>query len=121
MLIFTELKKLVKLNYKVLLETSGSLTIKDVPKDVINIIDFKCPSSGMEKNNLWSIIDNLHIHDEVKFVIGNRKDYEWAKEKIEQYLANFSKRRFIARSGYNKVQKFTVENWAKFITEKVRL
>ena len=56
--------------------------------------------------------------DEDLVIFNNELEF---KEKIEQYLANFSKRRFIARSGYNKVQKFTVENWAKFITEKVRL
>ena len=47
------LKELVKSDYKVLLETSGSLSIKNVPKKVINIIDFKCPSINMMKKNLW--------------------------------------------------------------------
>ena len=81
----TLLNELLKKNYEVMLETGGSLPISCVPEDVIKIVDFKCPSSGMEKNNLWSIVDNLYIHDEVKFIIGNRKDYEWAKEKIEIY------------------------------------
>ena len=49
------LEELVELDYKVLLETSGSLSIKNVPKKVINIIDFKCPSSGMKKKNLWVV------------------------------------------------------------------
>ena len=79
------LQKLVDLDYKVLLETSGSLTIKKVPKEVINIIDFKCPSSNMEKKNLWDNINYLKSSDEVKFVIGNREDYDWAKDKIEKY------------------------------------
>ena len=81
----TLLNELLKKNYEVTLETGGSLPISSVPEDVIKIVDFKCPSSGMEKNNLWSIVDNLYIHDEVKFIIGNRKDYEWAKEKIAKY------------------------------------
>ena len=65
----TLLKKLVDLDYEVLLETSGSLTIKDVPKQVINIIDFKCPSSGMKKKNHWDNINYLKPNDEVKFII----------------------------------------------------
>ena len=81
----TLLNELLKKNYEVMLETGGSLPISSVPEEVIKIVDFKCPSSGMKKNNLWSIVDNLYIHDEVKFIIGNRKDYEWAKEKIAQY------------------------------------
>ena len=79
------LKKLVSSNYEVMLETGGSLSISDVPNEVIKIVDFKCPSSAMEKKNLWSIVDNLQPHDEVKFVIGNREDFDWAKGKITKY------------------------------------
>ena len=79
------LNKLVNSNYEVMLETGGSLSISDVPKKVIKIVDFKCPSSAMEKKNLWSIVNDLQPHDEVKFVIGNRKDFDWAKDRITEY------------------------------------
>jgi len=79
------LNELVKSNYEVMLETGGSLAISDVPKKVIKIVDFKCPSSAMEKKNLWSIVKDLQPNDEVKFVIGNREDFDWAKEKITEY------------------------------------
>ena len=79
------LNELVNSNYEVMLETGGSLSISDVPKKVIKIVDFKCPSSGMVKKNLWSIVDDLQAHDEVKFVIGNREDFDWAKDKITEY------------------------------------
>ena len=79
------LNELVNSKYEVMLETGGSISISDVPKNVIKIVDFKCPSSGMEMKNLWSIVDNLQPHDEVKFVIGNREDFYWAKEKITEY------------------------------------
>ena len=78
------LNELVNSNYEVMLETGGSLSISDVPKKVIKIVDFKCPSSGMVKKNLWSIVDDLQAHDEVKFVIGNREDFDWAKDKITE-------------------------------------
>ena len=79
------LNELTNSNYEVMLETGGSLSISDVPKKVIKIVDFKCPSSTMEKKNLWSIVDDLQPHDEVKFVIGNREDFDWAKDRITEY------------------------------------
>ena len=79
------LNELINSNYEVMLETGGSLSISDVPKKVIKIVDFKCPSSAMEKKNLWSIVEDLQPHDEVKFVIGNREDFDWAKDRITEY------------------------------------
>ena len=79
------LHELINSNYEVMLETGGSLSISDLHKKVIKIVDFKCPSSKMEKKNLWSIVDDLQGHDEVKFVIGNREDFDWAKDKIKEY------------------------------------
>ena len=77
--------ELTNTGYEVLLETGGSLAISNIPKEVKKIVDFKCPSSGMEKKNLWSIVKDLESHDEVKFVIGDREDFDWAKEKILHY------------------------------------
>lgn len=79
------LNELIDSNYEVMLETGGSLSISNVPYKVIKIVDFKCPSSAMVKKNLWSIVDDLQSHDEVKFVIGNREDFDWAKDKITKY------------------------------------
>ena len=79
------LNELVISKYEVMLETGGSISISDVPKNVIKIVDFKCPSSAMEKKNLWSNVDDLQPHDEVKFVIGNREDFDWAKDRITEY------------------------------------
>jgi len=82
------LNELIKLRYDVMLETSGSLPLDKVPSKVIKIIDFKCPSSKMEHKNLWEIIKDISCHDEIKFVIGNREDYDWAKEKIYEFKLN---------------------------------
>jgi len=79
------MKKLCDANFQVLLETSGSLPIEDVDKRVTIIMDLKTPSSRMMKKNLYSNIEHLKPQDEVKFVIGNREDYEWAKEIISKY------------------------------------
>ena len=76
---------LLKENFDVMLETSGSLPIDKVPNDVIKIIDFKCPSSNMDKKNNWEIVNYIQTHDEIKFVIGNYDDYLWAKEKLKKH------------------------------------
>ena len=79
------MEELLKNNYEVLLETCGAMSLKEVPSVVKKIVDFKCPSSNMKDKNLWTILDELSVHDEIKFVIGDQKDYEWTKEKIFKY------------------------------------
>ena len=79
------MEKLLEKDYQVMLETGGSLPIKKVPKEVIKIVDFKCPTSNMHKKNHWDIVNDLQPHDEVKFVIGNYEDYKWSKDKIDKY------------------------------------
>lgn len=77
--------RLCDLGYKVMLETSGSLSIENVDKRVKNILDFKCPTSKMVKKNYYPNTNFIKPNDEVKFVIGNREDYEWTKEIINKY------------------------------------
>ena len=82
------MRELLEKNYDVLLETSGAISLKNVPFGVKKIVDFKCPSSAMSDRNLWSIIDELNDKDEVKFVIGDQQDYQWTKSKINEYNLN---------------------------------
>lgn len=71
--------------YQVSLETSGAMDISAVDSRVIKVMDLKTPASGeMEKNRLQNI-EYLLSHDEVKFVICNRDDYEWAKQILQEY------------------------------------
>jgi 7-carboxy-7-deazaguanine synthase len=83
--VYPLIEKLCGEGYEVLLETSGSVDISNVDARVKRIVDFKCPSSGMEKKNYWENVHCLKKDDEVKLVIGDRNDYEWAKEKIGKY------------------------------------
>jgi 7-carboxy-7-deazaguanine synthase len=69
----------------VLLETSGAHDIAPVDPRVRRIMDLKCPSSGESERNRWENLPCLKASDEIKFVIGTREDYEWAKEKIAQH------------------------------------
>lgn len=79
------LNGLVDAGYKVLLETSGAFPIADVPREVIRIVDLKCPSSGESHRNLYENLEHLQAHDEVKFVMGSREDYEWAREQVQMH------------------------------------
>jgi 7-carboxy-7-deazaguanine synthase len=71
--------------HAVLLETSGAHDISTVDPRVHRIMDLKTPESGEVDKNLWSNIDHLTLLDEVKFVIGSREDYEWARDKVHRF------------------------------------
>ena len=83
--VFPLMESLLKSKFQVMLETSGSLSIKNVPVEVIKIIDLKCPESGEEKQNLWDNLNYLAPTDEIKFVIADRADYEWSKAVLQNY------------------------------------
>jgi 7-carboxy-7-deazaguanine synthase len=75
--------------YELLLETSGSQDIRLVDPRVRRIMDLKCPGSGMQDRNRYQNVGALTSRDEVKFVISDRNDYEWAKRKVSEFaLAN---------------------------------
>lgn len=69
----------------VLIETSGAHDISDIDPRVHRIMDLKCPDSGECARNLFGNIGFLTKRDEVKFVIGSRRDYEWAREQIRTH------------------------------------
>lgn len=78
------LKVLCDAGYEVLLETNGSFPIHHIDKRVRIIMDMKGPSSNMVNMNLYDNLFSLKNIDEIKFVIGNREDYDWAKDLIER-------------------------------------
>ena len=82
------MKTLCDNGFEVMLETSGSLKIDAVDARVKIIMDLKCPSSKMIYKNLYENITFLKPIDEVKFVISNREDYQWAKDNIEKFELN---------------------------------
>jgi len=72
-------------DYTVILETNGHLDISEVDKRVVKVMDLKCPGSGMEKFNNYRNLEYLDAKDEIKFVIQDKQDYNWAKDKIREY------------------------------------
>ncbi len=69
----------------VMLETGGHRPITRVPAAVLKIVDIKCPASGEAAKNDWANLDRLAPHDEVKFVVQDRADYEFAREVIARH------------------------------------
>ncbi|MCB9228612.1 MAG: radical SAM protein [Deltaproteobacteria bacterium] len=71
--------------YELLMETGGSLSLKQVPDFVNVVMDLKCPDSGMSEHNCYDNIRYLKKTDEVKFVIASEQDFLWAFDKVREY------------------------------------
>ena len=70
--------------YQVSLETAGALSVEHVDSRVVKVLDLKTPGSGEVDKNLYENMRYLNPHDQVKFVICGRQDYEWARLKIDE-------------------------------------
>ncbi len=83
--VFPLMDELVGRGYTVLLETGGSLDVGQVNPGVVKILDLKCPGSGESQRNLYGNLAKLQSRDEVKFVIGDRADYLWARKSLQEH------------------------------------
>ena len=80
--LFTEL---LAAGRKVLLETNGSISLARVPKEVVKIMDMKCPGSGMHEKMIFDNFGFMNPQDEIKFVISSRGDYNWASQLVRSF------------------------------------
>ncbi len=71
--------------FEVAVETGGSLDLAPLDRRAMVVMDLKCPGSGMSGKNRWENLDFLRGTDDVKFVVADRTDYEWAREVIERH------------------------------------
>ena len=83
--VYPLMERLLDTGRTVLLETGGHRPIAQVPRDVIKVVDVKCPCSGEASKNDWSNLAALAPHDQVKFVIQDRADYEYARDVIQRH------------------------------------
>jgi len=79
------LRKLCDAGYEVSLETSGALDVSAVDPRVHKVMDLKAPDSGESGRNLWSNLDHLLAHDQIKIVLTSRGDYEWARSMLAEH------------------------------------
>jgi 7-carboxy-7-deazaguanine synthase len=115
------LAELLNRDYTVLLETGGQISLTEVDLRVHKIMDFKCPSSGMEIHNDYSNVLYLTQKDELKFIVGDRRDFDWACDLIQQYD-------IVSRSGavvfspiYMKLSYSELANWVLNSGLRVRM
>lgn len=79
------MRRLVAAGHEVLLETSGAWSVEEVPEGVRIIMDLKTPGSGMVARNRWENLRHLDEDDEIKFVICDRADFEWARGVVGEH------------------------------------
>lgn len=79
------LVQLCDAGYEVSLETGGAMSVAGVDSRVVKVVDLKTPASGEMGRNDYDNIPRLQAHDQVKFVICDREDYEWARFKLDEY------------------------------------
>lgn len=102
---------LCDLNYNVMIETGGSLPIDKIDRRVKIIMDLKTPYSKMDKKNRYENIEILKFNDEVKFVIGNRIDYDWSKEIIRIYRLSEKVSQILMSPVFGEVENIELANW----------
>jgi 7-carboxy-7-deazaguanine synthase len=78
-------RALLDAGYTVCVETGGHVPLRDLDPRLHKIVDLKCPSSGMHQHNNYENIQHLTRNDEVKFVVGNREDFDWACKVIVRF------------------------------------
>jgi 7-carboxy-7-deazaguanine synthase len=83
--VYPLMDRLLDSGLTVMVETGGHLSIHQVPARVIRIVDVKCPGSGESDKTHWENLNLLTAHDEVKFVIRDRVDYEFARDVVSRY------------------------------------
>lgn len=104
------LTRLCDAGYAVSLETSGAMDIRLVDERVSRVMDLKTPGSGEADRNLWSNIAALTPHDQIKFVLCSREDYEWARQQLrERCLADCCEVLF--SPSWGEVDATALANW----------
>lgn len=106
----TLLSRLCDLGFFISLETSGALSIEQVDKRVMIIMDIKTPGSGESNKNLLSNIAFLKPDDQIKFVICDHHDYQWARQMIEQYQLAKQVQLLLSPS-YEQLNPTELANW----------
>lgn len=105
------LTKLCDAGYQVSLETSGALPVDDVDQRVIKVMDLKTPGSGEVGRNRWENIPHLTKSDQIKFVICNREDYEWARFKLDEYELSAKVGDVLFSPSFGQIEALTLAEW----------
>lgn len=113
------LEKLCDANYQVSLETSGAMDVAAVDPRVVKVIDIKTPDSKEVERNLLSNLQHVNEHDQIKFVICSREDYDWCKQFIAEYELNGQQLLF--SPSYQQISATDLADWILVDQLPVRL
>ncbi|HKY06516.1 MAG TPA: radical SAM protein [Blastocatellia bacterium] len=102
--------RLVESGRRVLIETGGHRDISKLDARVIRIMDLKCPASNECEKNLWSNLEHLRPTDEVKFVLADRNDYEWALDTIRKHGLE-DRAHLLISTAFGKLEPALVVGW----------
>jgi len=97
--------------YEVSLETSGALPIEKVDSRVSRVVDLKTPASGEMHRNLMDNIPLLTEHDQVKFVLCNREDYDWARFQLDSHQLNKRAGEVLFSPSFGQLSATDLANW----------
>ncbi len=112
------LRRLCEAGYEVSLETSGALDITGVDSRVVVVLDLKTPGSGESTRNLWSNLERLRPSDQVKFVICNRADYEWARDVVRE-RGLIGRCEVLFSPSWNELEARELADW--LLTDRLRV
>lgn len=109
--IYALIDVLLEAGYRVLIETSGERYVGNLPVDVIRIVDVKCPGSGEGDTFCPENLDALSSHDQLKFVLADRHDYEWACEFIRRHRLDDKLEALIFSPVFGKLDSRPLAEW----------
>lgn len=119
---FDLIKRLCDENYEVLIETGGYVSTEDVDPRAKIILDVKCPASGEAERNHWPNLDRIRLEsDEVKFVIANRGDWEFAREIIAKYELERRARAVLISPAWGQIDLQQLADWIAGSGMKIRM
>ena len=108
--IYPLMQELERGGYQISLETGGGFSVIDVPASVIKVLDLKCPDSGETEAMVWENTTLLNPHDQVKFVVSSKADFEWS-EKIAKEKGLFDKATVLVSPVADKVSPRELADW----------
>jgi 7-carboxy-7-deazaguanine synthase len=108
--VYRLIKRLLDSGYTVLIETNGSLSVRNIDSRAVIVLDIKTPGSGESEKMDLSNISHIKKHDEIKFVITDRADYEWSKDFIEKH-ALMSKCHLLMSSAFGYLEPEKLAQW----------
>ena len=109
--VFPLMAQLCDEGYEVAVETGGHVDVSLVDPRVIRIVDVKCPDSKMDSLNYLENLKILNPHDEVKFVIASREDYEYAREIVQDHDLPSTCAAVLMSCVFDKLEFITLVNW----------